>query len=521
MAASLTVQQDSSSHNPCTPPLVPHRGVLTLFGYGIKVRLDRGHLVIEDGIGSHRRVARLPRVGHGLRRLIVIGSDGMVSLAAMRWLADQKAAFVMLNRNGSVLVATGPVGPKDARLRRAQALAFASGVAVDLSRDLIERKLAAQERNVRSYFNHEAAAEKIRVTRDRLSTASTIADMRLLEAEAALAYWGCWRALPVRFPTADLRRVPDHWRHFGSRVSPLTGSPRLSVTPANAMLNYLYAVLESEARLAAVSLGLDPGLGVMHLDTDARDSLACDLMEPIRAEVDAYVLTWLRQQPLRREWFFEERNGCCRLMGSFVERLSATAPTWADAVAPIAEGVAKVLWSTVSRSTRRSGPKTPLTQRNRREAKGAALAPIARPPKPPRVCVGCGTPLRYSTHCHRCGVTESTKRLIRAAEKGRIAASTSDALARLAETQRRHAAAQRAWDPSEQPAWLTPQAYVKRIQPRLRAVSVSRVMSALGVSRPYAVAIRLGRRRPHPRHWANLAALAGVTSVSKDGASGG
>ena len=69
----------------------------------------------------------------------------------------------------------------------------------------------------------------------------------------------------------------------------MTGSPRLSVNPPNAMLNYLYAVLEAEARLAASALGLDPGLGVMHVDTNARDSLACDLMEPIRPQVDAFV----------------------------------------------------------------------------------------------------------------------------------------------------------------------------------------------------------------------------------------
>jgi CRISPR/Cas system-associated endonuclease Cas1 len=47
------------------------------------------------------------------------------------------------------------------------------------------------------------------------------------------------------------------------------------------MLNYLYAVLESEARLAVSALGLDPALGVMHMDTNARDSLACDVMEPV------------------------------------------------------------------------------------------------------------------------------------------------------------------------------------------------------------------------------------------------
>jgi CRISPR-associated protein Cas1 len=69
------------------------------------------------------------------------------------------------------------------------------------------------------------------------------------------------------------------------------------------MLNYLYALLESESRLAAAALGLDPGMGLMHVDTDARDSLACDLMEPTRPLVDAYVLDWITREPIRREWF--------------------------------------------------------------------------------------------------------------------------------------------------------------------------------------------------------------------------
>ncbi len=50
--------------------------------------------------------------GHGLRRLVVIGSDGFISLAALRWLADQNAAFVMLERDGHVLATTGPVKPR-------------------------------------------------------------------------------------------------------------------------------------------------------------------------------------------------------------------------------------------------------------------------------------------------------------------------------------------------------------------------------------------------------------------------
>ena len=115
------------------------------------------------------------------------------------------------------------------------------------------------------------------------------------------------------------------------------------------MLNYLYALLESEARLALAALGLDPGIGVLHNDSRTRDSLACDLMEPIRPQVDAFLLDWLGRSPLRREWFFEQPDGNCRLMSSLAERLSETSDIWARAVAPFAEGIAHALWSMTSK----------------------------------------------------------------------------------------------------------------------------------------------------------------------------
>jgi CRISPR-associated protein Cas1 len=512
MAASLTVPQVSSRDNSSTPTrLVPRSGVLTLFGYGINIRLDRGHLVVEDGIGPHRRRARLPRVGHGLRRLIVIGSDGMVSLAAIRWLAEQKAAFVMLNRNGSVLVATGPVGPRDARLRRAQALALGTDVAISLNRELIEKKILGQERNVRNIFNDESAAGLIAKAREKLASASTVDDMRVMESQAALAYWSCWRKLPVLFPAADLPRVPEHWRSFGARDSPLTHSPRLSVNPPNAMLNYLYAVLESEARLAVTALGLDPGLGLMHMDAQARDSLACDLIEPIRPMVDEYVLRWLTQQPLRREWFFEERTGACRLMGRLAERLSETAPIWAHAIAPVAEHVVKQLWATTTKRKRQNDLATTLTQRRRREAKGQPLKSAPQTEAPPKVCHSCGgVVLTGKQVCAKCLAGQGRERMERIGAMGRIAAQSPKAQARRSATRRRNAAAERAWKPSDQPDWLTPDFYGNQVQPLLSGLTPKALMSALNVSNPYALDVRAGRRRPHPRHWRALAILVGV-----------
>jgi len=230
MAATQTVSHLPKSSN----FLTPRHGAMTLFGYGIRVYVDRGHLIVKDGIGSYRHEARLPRVGHGLRRLVVIGSDGFVSLAALRWLADQDASFVMLERDGSVLATTGPVRPSDARLRRAQALANTNGVALETSKELIRQKLSAQEQLARKRLNDARAADLIATNKAAVDEANSIEALRLSESRAAYAYWSAWRNVPVIFPKKDLSRVPEHWQRFGARISPLTGSPRLSVNPPNA-----------------------------------------------------------------------------------------------------------------------------------------------------------------------------------------------------------------------------------------------------------------------------------------------
>src|SRR5712691_661599 len=174
MAATQTVHQlpePGNSRKESSGSLAPRHGVVTLFGYGITVHVDRGHLILEDGIGVARRQARFPRVGHGLRRLVVIGSDGMVSLAALRWLADQNAAFVMLNRDGSVLATTGPVRSSDARLRRAQALADHSGASLQITRELISAKLAGQEQVARDRLHDSTVADAIARFRADIATA--------------------------------------------------------------------------------------------------------------------------------------------------------------------------------------------------------------------------------------------------------------------------------------------------------------------------------------------------------------
>jgi CRISPR-associated endonuclease Cas1 len=514
MAATKTVAQHAVLRNSSSAQLfqVPRHGVVTLYGYGIQVRVDRGHLVLEDGIGVGRRYARLPRVGHGLRRLVVIGTDGYVSLAALRWLADQDAAFVMLERNGSVLATTGPVRSSDARLRRAQALAFQSGAALQIVRELIDKKIGGQSQVARDKLKDSAVAKAIEEHRKLVATAANFHELHTLESSAAVAYWSGWDTVSVTFPKSDLPRVPEHSKSFRARRSPLSGSQRVACDPVNAMLNYCYSLLEAEARLAVAALGLDPGLGFLHFDAPARDSLASDIMEPVRPEVDAFVLDWITTTPLKRKWFFERPDGNCHLMASLAEQLSETVPMCRVAVAPFAERVARILWQTARPSPKTVAPPTRLTQRHKREAKGARSLPVERKPRPQNICQGCGSHISpRKTYCYSCGVATSTKRLLDVARQGRIIAVSPDVNARRAEKTREHNLGCGGWTISSQPPWLTNEFYETKIQPLLCNITRSAISTALGVSKTYAGEIRTGRSLPHPRHWLKLAKVIGIS----------
>jgi len=510
MAAWQNLSQLSSS----SKSSISKGGVLTIHGFGVRVRMQSGHLEIEDGIGEERRRIRLARVGHGLRRLVCISEDGFFTLDALKWLADQQASLIMLDRSGKVSLVTGPAAPSDARLRRAQALARQSGAALEIMCELMRAKLDGQQQLLGSKLNNATAADIIAKLEESLSCAESLDTVARLEAHAASAYWSAWGELPINFPRQDVTRAPEHWRTFGTRKSVLSGSPRLATNPPNAILNYCYALLESEARLAAVAVGLDPGIGMLHVDTPNRDSLACDIMEAVRPSVDAWLLDWITREHFRRSDFFEERNGNCRLLRTLTAKLSETMSVWGKLVAPWAEYVAHTLGTTTSRGRKSSSIPTRLTQQHRRQAKGGLSGPTVAIPKPDRVCRGCGKTIRAGrTDCGKCAIEGATKRLVEAARIGRVAAHTPEALAKEGKSQRQHAKARSSWRASSQPSWLTTEFYSEKIQPLLADMPSSSIASRIGVSRWYAGRIREGYR-PHPRHWQALAELVGVSAIT-------
>jgi CRISPR-associated protein Cas1 len=77
-------------------------------------------------------------------------------------------------------------------------------------------------------------------------------------------------------------------------------------------------------------------LGFLHVPERGRESLACDLVEPLRPHVDEWVWQRFAERDLRPEHFTTRPDGAC-LMGK-----SARA-TFYDRFEPLARGLRRLL----------------------------------------------------------------------------------------------------------------------------------------------------------------------------------
>lgn len=80
--------------------------------------------------------------------------------------------------------------------------------------------------------------------------------------------------------------------------------------PVNALLSLGYTMLTREASRALYQVGLDPAFGFYHKVSSGRHSLACDLAELYRCQVDHLVYQLLDSGKLRRSHFGYQLNAC-------------------------------------------------------------------------------------------------------------------------------------------------------------------------------------------------------------------
>jgi CRISPR-associated protein Cas1 len=106
--------------------------------------------------------------------------------------------------------------------------------------------------------------------------------------------------------------------------------------PVNVCLSLGYTLLHHEAVREIQVVGLDPLLGFLHVPERGRESLASDLVEPLRPHVDEWVWRNFAERLLRREHFSLEKGGAC-LMGKTGRQ------RFYDGFEPLAAGLRRLL----------------------------------------------------------------------------------------------------------------------------------------------------------------------------------
>lgn len=201
-------------------------------------------------------------------------------------------------RQGTLL---GPLH-KDARRRLAQYQAHVddstrTGIAQSIVRHklLAHRRLlrrALKERPDRRYQLTRALEQLNYQTSVLQSTKCSLPRLRGIEGASAAAYFAGYRALfpkSLGFEARRRRPPPD---------------------PVNAALSLGYTLLHAEAVQACHQAGLDPYLGFLHDLDYGRESLASDLIEPLRTRIDDMVWRLFRLRELTASHFSSAEDAC-------------------------------------------------------------------------------------------------------------------------------------------------------------------------------------------------------------------
>ena len=316
-------------------------GIVVLSGYGVMANVEKGYLVLKDGLGIKSRESRFFKATCKIKRLVIHSTHGMVSLAALKWLNEINAGVVQLGWDGEVILASTP-SQDNINLKRAQYSALYDDKGLILTKYLLLEKVNGQLKVLRTLapdatytYNGETINSLYFMKNLCTDIAKAKSISRVLEIEslAANLYWSVLSKMTLQFHQKGEFEVPEHWKTFGSRHSLI--NPKLNrnaINPANAMLNYLYALLYTETRLALLRVGLDPTAGIFHADNKYRDSFAYDVLEAVRSDVDVWLLNFVRNHVFSVKDFYEKRDGGIRLTLKIIPFLAETVSLWAKKI---------------------------------------------------------------------------------------------------------------------------------------------------------------------------------------------
>jgi len=271
-------------------------GTLYIDRKDLEVRLDGNALAFYSQSGREGVVPINP-----LKRVIIVGNI-TIETGVLNKLARQGVSVIFLS--GKIMRFCGMLHGSlhnNAVLRVNQYKKSISDFKDEIAREIVKYKIDAQEQflidlqsarpDKRLDITHALCSIKgiqIRVENET----PNIDTLRGLEGSASATYFSAFTKVfsPSLGFTKRTRRPPED--------------------PVNAMLSLCYTLIHFEAVREIEIIGLDPSIGFYHEFSYGRESLACDVVEMFRVEVDRFVWDLFRKQEFTGRDFSFESEGC-------------------------------------------------------------------------------------------------------------------------------------------------------------------------------------------------------------------
>ncbi len=289
---------------------------LYLSGFGVSLNVDRARLIIKDGFlepdSIQKRHEFEPRkMPYG--SVVIDGQTGTVSLTAIKWLMRHNVPLFILDYDGTLLSSTLSHQPVNGPLKIAQIDAYRDHAKrFYIAKKLVEAK-AQRTLDVMKWLAARYGAMPTRVQSDlgdelkRLEQCTDLPRLRSIEGRIAEVYWRYLQhVLPSKFG-------------FTSRVHE-THQMNAS-DPVNVLLNYGYAILESQCRKALNSVGLEPTVGFLHEARQTKHPLVYDFQEPYRWLVDTTMISCLESERFGKKDFYRMDSYVLRIRPEAVKKL--------------------------------------------------------------------------------------------------------------------------------------------------------------------------------------------------------
>jgi CRISP-associated protein Cas1 len=299
---------------------------LILTGHGMRLNIDNGALVVRNGFTHYPQKQEQSRFFPGDRnspsRIVVVDGSGGLSFDVLTWLSDQNIPLIKIDWRGEVVSVLGGIARADPRRVQEQVKAQMGNRALEIAKRIVHQKIVNSIETLKTALPVSPvrlqAISKLQGEATQLAKhpPKSIATLLGLEGRVARTYFRSWQSLPLRWKGIGRHPIPDDWSYVGQRQSLNTrkkGRNRFASHPVNAILNYAYAVLESQVRMQIIADGYDPKIGYLHSHNDDRPALVFDLMEPLRPVVDRKVLEFVKSNTFHPADFTIRSDGVCRL----------------------------------------------------------------------------------------------------------------------------------------------------------------------------------------------------------------